>query len=1039
MRSSRIRRLLLIVAFAAVMPLGARPVFPLDPSLNISQYAHTAWTVRDGFSLGNIYAIAQTSDGYLWLGGEFGLVRFDGVRSVSWQPPAGQQLPDRNINALLVTRDGTLWIGTFAGLVTLREGKLIPRPEHELAKEFVASLFEDSEGTVWAGLLGTPSGRLCAIRKTGTQCYGDDNAFGRAVWAFYEDSSSALWAAAESGLWRIKPGPQKRYPTSTELIGISKTDKGQLLVAIHGAGLLQLVGEKLESYPVRGPLNSTVFRRDRDVDANRFLQDRDGGLWIGSVERGLIHVHHGRTDVFKKADGLSGDVVLSLFEDREGNIWVSTTGGLDRFHELSVATVSVKQGLSSDATQAVLAATDGSVWVASHEGLTLLQNGRATIFDKTTGVTDNQPESLFQDASGRVWLSMRDELAYLKGDRFVTTAALRSGKVYCMSGDKAGNLWLSTEKALLHLRDGRLVEQIPWSALGRQQQANVVLSDPEWGGVWLGFWVGGGVSYFRDGQVRAAYTTADGLGRGPVPDLRLDLDRALWAATEYGGLSRIKDGRIATLTTRNGLPCDTINGTIEDDDRSLWLYSACGLVRIKRTELDTWIADPERNIAMTVWDVADGVRLRSSAASEYSPRVAKSTDGKLWFVTGEGIQVVDPHHLPVNKLQPPVHIEQVIADRKTYWQNSPGVPVGNVQLPALTRDLEIDFTALSLVAPEKIHFRYKLEGQDSDWRESINERHALYTNLAAGSYRFRVTASNNSGVWNEQGDTLKFSLAPAYYQTNWFRWLCLAALLIFLWATYLLRVRQLQKHFDMTLEARVGERTRIARDLHDTLLQSFHGILLHFQTGINQLPEDPGEVRTAEARKTLEKAILQAKHAIVEGREAIQGLRSSVAETNDLALAMRTLGEELAADANSIAFQVHVEGAPRDLHPILRDEVYRITGEGIRNAFRHAEAKQIEVEIHYDERQLRVRVRDDGKGIDPKLLSDDGCEGHFGLRGMRERAKLMGGKFTVWSELGAGTEVELRISGARAYTAPSERLTDKILAKLSGRGTAKES
>jgi len=1037
MRSSRTSRLLSIVAIAAEMLLGARPVFALDPSLDISQYAHTAWTGRDGFSLGNIYAMAQTPDGYLWLGGEFGLVRFDGVRSVPWRPPAGQQLPDRNINALLVTRDGTLWIGTFAGLVTWKEGRLNTRPEHELAKEFVASLFEDSEGTVWVGLLGAPTGRLCAIRKTGTQCYGDDNAFGRAVWALYEDSSRTLWAAAESGLWRIKPGPPKRYPTSKELIGLSKAEEGQLLVAIHGAGFLLLVGDKLESYPVRGPISSKVFLRDRDIDANRFLRDRDGGLWIGTVERGLIHVHHGRTDVFKKADGLSGDVVLGLFEDREGNIWVSTTGGLDRFHEHSVATVSVKQGLSSDATQAVLAATDGSVWVASHEGLTLLKNGRATIFGKTAGLSDNQPESLFQDASGRIWLSMRDELAYFQGGRFVAAAALHSGKVYCMSGDKAGNLWLSTDKALLHLRNGRLVEQIPWSALGRQQQANVVLSDPEQGGVWLGFWVGGGVSYFKNGRVRVSYTTTDGLGHGPVPDLRLDPDRALWAATEYGGLSRIKDGRIATLTTRNGLPCDTINGTIEDDDRSLWLYTACGLVRIEGTELDAWIANPKRNIEMTVWDAADGVRLRSSAASEYGPRVAKSTDGKLWFVTGEGIQVVDPHHLPLNRLQPPVHIEQVVADSKTYWQNSPGLAAGSVQLPALTRDLEIDFTALSLVAPEKIHFRYKLEGQDSDWRETVNERHALYTNLTPGSYSFRVTASNNSGVWNEQGDTLKFSLAPAYYQTSWFRSLCLAALLIFLWAAYRLRVRQLHHEFAMTLDARVGERTRIARELHDTLLQSFHGILLHLQTISNELPG-------GRTKQKLDGVIGQAARAIVEGRDAVQGLRASTVENNDLAMAIRTLGEELAAaerPPNRPHFTVHVEGTPCDLHPILRDEVYRISGEGIRNAFRHAEAKQIEVEIHYDERQLRVRIRDDGKGMDPKILGDDERQGHYGLRGMKERAKLTGGRLTVWSEMDAGTEVELSIPSEHAYTAPSEglrmRITDKIIEKLSGRGTKK--
>jgi signal transduction histidine kinase/ligand-binding sensor domain-containing protein len=1028
---------LLVLLFTCAVLLCAQTALALDPSLDVSQYAHTAWTVRDGFSLGNVYAIAQTPDGYLWLGSEFGLFRFDGVRSIPWQPPPGQQLPDRNINALLVTRDGALWIGTFGGLVTWSGGKLTLHSE-EIGRQFVASLYEDTEGTVWAASL-EPSGRLWTIRSDGAQSYGENGAFGRAIWALYQDNSGALWAAAQSGLWRLKPGPPRQYPTSTELIGLSKSEDGRLLIAIHGAGLLKLVGDKLESHPVPSAINSKILLKDRDVDANRVLRDRDGGLWIGTVERGLIHVHNGRTDVFRKADGLSGDVVLSIFEDREGNVWVSTTGGLDRFRELPVATVSVKQGLPSDAAQAVLAAADGTVWVASRESLTLLRNGQANVFGKASGLPDGQPESLFQDNSGRIWLSTRNGVAYFKDGRFTATGAIRSGEVHYITGDKAGDLWLSENKGLLHLRDGRFVDQIPWSALGRHQQANVVLADRE-GGVWLGFWVDGGVSYLKNGQLRVTYTTADGLGQGPVPDLRLDLEGVLWAGTEYGGLSRIKDGRIATLTTRNGLPCNTINGTIEDDDRSTWLYTGCGLVRIQQRELDAWIADPKSKVEMTVWAAADGVRLRSSAASEYGPRLAKSTDGKLWFVTGEGVQVVDPHHLAFNKIQPPVHVEQIVADHKNYWQNITGT-ASNLHLPPRTRDLQIDYTALSLVAPEKVHFKYKLEGQDPDWREVVNDRQVEYSNLAPGHYRFRVMACNNSGVWNEQGDTLEFSVAPAYYQTNWFRALCVAAFLTLLWALYQMRLRQLARQFNVRLEERVGERTRIARDLHDTLLQSFHGILLHFQTGINLLPEHSAEPRTAEARRTFEKTMQQAKHAIVEGREAIQGLRSSTFEPNDLAIAIRTVGGELAADSNSAAFQVDVEGTPRNLHPIVRDEVYRIAGEGIRNAFRHADARRIEVEIHYDERHLRVRVRDDGKGIDPKLISDDGREGHFGLRGMRERAKLIGGKLTVWSDRGTGTEVELSIPASCAYTASTEgnrmRIAEKFLAKLSGRGTTK--
>ena len=1007
--------------------------FALDPSLDVSQYAHTSWTVRDGFSLGNVYAMAQTPDGYLWFGTEFGLFRFDGVHSASWQPPAGQYLPVKDINSLLVARDGTLWIGTFAGLATLKDGKLTQHPE--LGRHFVASLFEDREGTVWVGILDT-HGRLCAIRSDSVQCFGEDAAFGRAVWATYEDSSGALWAAAQSGLWRMKPGPPKRYATTSELIALNKADDGRLLIAMHGAGLLQLAGDKVESYPVRSTIGPNRLLQDRDLDSNRMLRDRDGGLWIGTVDHGLIHVHNGRTDVYTKLDGLSGDVILSVFEDREGDVWVASTGGLDRFRELPVSTISVKQGLASDATQSVLAAADGAVWIGSHDGVTRLQNRQTTIFRTGSGLPEGPPQSLFQDAHGRIWVSAGHELAYFKNGSFTTASSVPGGIVHYIAGDRAGNLWLSGRQDLLHLREGRLVEQIPWKELGRSPSAEVLLSDPEQGGVWLGFWDQKGVLYFKDGRVRKSYTPAEGLGEGFVPSLQLDQDRVLWVATQNGGLSRIKDDRIATLSTRNGLPCNAIYWALEDDDHSLWLYTACGLVRIVRSELNAWIADPKLRIETTVWDAADGVRLRSGAATEYGPREAKSIDGKLWFVTGEGVQVVDPRHLAINNVPPPVHIERIVADHKTYWQNITGTAISSLHLPALTRDLTIDYTALSLVAPEKVHFKYKLEGQDPDWREVVNNRQVQYSNLAPGAYRFRVIACNNSGVWNQQGDTLELSVAPAYYQTNWFILLCAAALLFLLWALFRLRSRQLAQEFNRTLEARVSERTSIARDLHDTLLQSFHGLLLRFQMVDNLLPDRP-----VEAKERLAQAINQATEAVTQGRDAVEGLRSSTVETNDLGLAVTTLCEELAADESnhsSAVFSVAVEGTPRNLHPILRDEVYRIAGEALRNAFRHARARQIEVEFRYDDRQLRLRVRDDGKGIDPEVLNQEGRQGHYGLFGMRERAKLVGGKLEVWSQIDSGTEVELSIPVSIAYATNPARhhfwLATKLLDKLSGKG-----
>ena len=1017
--------LALITISTVSLLLGVTPVLALDPSLEVSQYAHNAWTIRDGFFKGNIYSIAQTPDGYLWLGTEFGLFRFDGVRSIPWQPPAGQHLPDNNIHRVLAARDGTLWIGTFAGLAMWSGGKLTPRPE--LGGGVVTSLIEDREGTVWAGAWGSPNGRLCAMRSGSAQCYGEDGAFGRLVSALNEDSSGTLWVGAQSGLWRWKPGPPKRYATpQLQISDLSKVEDGRLLIAVYGAGLMQLAGDTLESYPIRGAISTNGLLQNRDVNSNRLLQDRDGGLWIGTVERGLIHVHHGRTDVFTRSNGLSGDVIFSLFEDREGNVWVTTTGGLDRFRELPVATFSVKQGLSSDATQSVLAATDGSVWIGTHDGLTRWQNGQNATFHKANGLPDDAMQSLFQDDHGRIWVSTARGLAYFQDGRFVAVNGVRGGEVYGITGDTAGNLWLSEDQGLLHFVEGHLVEQIPWSELGRRENASVLLSDREHGGVWLGFWLGGGVSYFKDRQLRLSYTVANGLAEGHVPDLRFDRDGALWAATE-GGLSRIKDGRIATLTSRNGLPCNTIHWTIEDDDRSFWLYTPCGLVRIARTELDAWIAEPKRRIETSAWDAGDGVRLRSVAATRYTPRVAKSTDGKLWFVTNDGVQVLDPQHLTVNKLAPPVRIEEIIADHKIYWQNLPGGGVWNLRLPPRTRDLQIDYTALSLVAPEKMQFRVKLEGQDKDWRVPVNPRHTHYTNLPPGPYRFRVIASNNSGVWNELGDTLEFSVAPAYYQTNWFRALCAAAFLAALWAAYQSRVRQLRREFNTAIEARVSERTRIARELHDTLLQSLQALLFQYQAARNLFAA--GSER---AMQVLDASLDRTEQAIAESRDAIRDIRSDIVAQNVLPELLTRAGTELAqsqADQDVPTFGLTVEGELRTLTPTIREETYRIALELLRNAFRHAKAHRIETEIRYDDDMLRLRIRDDGKGMDLKVLQGDGS-GHWGLRGVRERAQRIGAKLDVWSEAGAGAEFQLTVPAGVAYVGSGDSLPLRLLRKV---------
>jgi len=753
--------------------------FALDPSLDLSQYAHSAWNTRNGFPRDIIHAIAQTPDGYLWLATEFGLLRFDGVRSVPWQPPADQHLPTNKIQSLLVARDGTLWIGTWKGLASWKDGKLTRYPE--LAEEIVFPLIEDWEGTVWAGGFAyNPPGKLCAIQRGVVKCYGEDGSLGNGVLGLYEDSKRNLWAGTRTGLWRWKPGPRKFYPIAGEeggIQGLAEDDSGELLIALHGR-VVRLHGGQLQTaYPYPAPARQS-FARAR-------LRDRDGGLWVGTTDQGLVHVHQGRTDAFGQADGLSGDTVTALFEDREGNVWVATHEGLDRFRDFPVPTISAKQGLSDVLVTSVLAAKDGSVWIGTADGLNRWKDGQITVYRKRNGLPDDHMESLYQDHRGRIWVSTLRGVAYFENGRFVSIGGTPGGIVYAMAEDTARNLWVANlDHGLLQLSGGRTVRQIPWIGLGHKDVAMALAADPLQDGLWLGFFQGG-VAYWKDNQVRASYTAASGLGKGAVSNLRVDPDGTLWAATE-GGLSRLKNGRADMLSSKNGLPCDGVQWTIEDDDHSLWLYMTCGLVRLSRSEAKAWDSDPNRSIQVTVFDASDGVRSGADKASE-SPKAGKSPDGKIWFMTFGGVGKVDPHHLPVNEVPPPVHIEQITADGKQYDATR------GLRLPPRVRNLAVDFTALSLAVPEKVHFRFKLEGQDQDWREIVNERHVEYSNLPPGDYRFRVTACNNSGVWNGSGDTLDFSIAPTYWQTNWFRALGAAVALALVWLVFRLRIRQLQQ------------------------------------------------------------------------------------------------------------------------------------------------------------------------------------------------------------------------------------------------------
>ncbi|HEX6896842.1 MAG TPA: two-component regulator propeller domain-containing protein [Bryobacteraceae bacterium] len=985
--------------FVACCPFA----FALNPALDVSQYAHASWKYRDGFTKGDIEAIAQTSDGYLWLGTGFGLYRFDGVRAVSWEPPPDQALRSNEILRLLAARDGTLWIGTRDGLASWKDNNLTQYSE--LAGFSISALIEDREGSIWVGARGFAEGKLCEIRNSAVQCDPSATKLHHGVLALHEDPKGNLWIGGSSGVWRWKPGPPEFYnmPQTLGISALATEENGDLLISTEGA-VTRLAGGKFIralAYPGKNAVASCMLR------------DREGDIWSATLGSGIVHWNGGRADVFSQSDGLSSNHVTELFEDREGNIWAATDNGLDSFRELPAVSYSLKQGISGLPSGAFLASKDGSVWFGSRGVLNQLSGRQLTVYtDRAVPVADGVREivvpglpdpslaAFAQDSHGRIWLSSRTSAGYLENDRFFSTAA-PDGIVAAISGDRSGNMWMSYQDlGLLRLSGRNVVERIPLNKFGRSDPADALVPDLTNGGLWLGFFQGG-IVWLRDGQVRASYSAKDGLGTGRVSELRFDRGGALWAATE-SGLSRLKDGRIATLSIKNGLPCDAVQWSIEDDAHSLWLMTPCGLVRISRSEVEAWAGsrDPAAvKIHPTVLDSSEGVANRRSAGAQ-SPHVAKSSDGRLWFWNLDSVGVVDPRYLPFNKLPPPVHIEQITADGKLFRGTS------GQRLPALVQDLTIDYTALSFAEPEKNRFKYKLEGYDRDWHDAGNRRQAYYTNLDPRQYRFRVQASNNSGVWNEAGASLDFSIEPAYYQTGWFRAAIVAVVLGLAWGLYRLRLHQVAREYNMRLEERVNERTRVARDLHDTLLQSFQGLMLRFQVVDELLPE-------GKAKKELEKALERADQAMAEGRSAVFDLRSSATITNELPHAVKALGEELATQ-DSAAFHLVLEGESRDLHPIVRDEIYRITREALRNAFSHADANHIETEVTYGARAFRLRVRDDGKGIPAEIL-EEGRPGHYGLPGMRERAKQIGGKLEIWSGDRTGTEIELNIPGSVAY------------------------
>jgi ligand-binding sensor domain-containing protein/signal transduction histidine kinase len=962
----------------------------LEPSDAITQYSHAAWTLQEGKLPGAALALTQTVEGTLWIGTESGLLRFDGVSFSRWYPPADGRFPIEYVQALAPGRDGSLWIGTLDGLAHLKDGKVRYYFTRQSSTDpVISAILLDGHNTLWIAKAGFRSGGLCRVETDVLHCF--DSAQGLpngAIVSLLEDRLGNLWFGGVGGLYRWNGDAAQIYPLQDPTATISSIAQGEdnEIIAANGLNPLKhVVGSRLGNYGIQP--------ESPGVETRVLLTDSDGALWIGTSSQGLLHVYKGHVDRYNHADGLSSDTVLVLFEDREHNIWVGTDRGIDRFRALPVVNLSKREGLSRDTAGSVFASKDGSVWVGTSAGLNRVRNHSVTVYNSRDGLPSNAIQAIMEDHSGGLWVGTTAGLAYSRNSRFHPVDLPNGAKIRSLAAgaeEPDGTLWLSdAEHGLVQLRDGHIERLLPWS-LFENKQAYALTEDPKGNGLWLGFRQGG-IAYYTAGKITRRYGASDGLAPGAITDLHLDKAGALWIATE-GGLSRLRAGQIRTLTSANGLGCDRIHTLIEDDDEALWLNTACGLIRIAREDLSAWLGNPRGQLKTKLFGPAEGMRVRT-APGGYSRRSAKSADGRLWFPVLDAVAVVDPRHLPENRLAPPVQIEQLMVDRKPYAIH-PGL-----MLPPLTRDLQIDYTAFSFAAPEQVRFRYKLEGYDNDWSATTSLRQAQYTNLAPRNYRFRVLAANNDGVWNEVGASIEFGIRPTFYQTTWFKWSSFAAFGGLLWMSYRLRVRHVAAQISLRFEERLSERTRISRELHDTLLQNITGFALQLG-GLSKTVTAPES-----AKERLVDLRRQAEQWLREARDSVWDLRAPVSEGQDFLESMRIVGQQLTA-GKQIRFHIAVSGAGREASITVRKNLLRIVQEATRNAIQHGGARQIDVRISYlNPDGIRLQICDDGCGFNLEEASHR--LGHFGLATMRERAERVGGDLKMTSAPGQGAEIEV--------------------------------
>jgi signal transduction histidine kinase/ligand-binding sensor domain-containing protein len=995
-----------IVRWLAAGLLGAITVgvcpaagWGLVPSTPLANYGRQGWVMENGLPQNTVQALVQTKSGFVWLGTEVGLIRFDGNSFETFDKNSTPALPGNDVRCLTETRAGALWIGTSEGLARWQDGKIVVFTKaNGLPANGIRALVEDNNEELWVwtdeGLSVLAGERFIGVPEGAGQPRGTVTSL--------TGSGGGVWVGTTTGVYYRWEGTWN----GPRLAG-SFPNEGVEYLAVRPGGALAVASKTVAVFEHE---NGVIERltAGKELPGNRIqvvYGDKEGSVWIGT-DGGLMRWSGGKVERFPVNDSLTTESILSVMEDQEGNIWVGTeTGGLHILRDQRFHLMGARDGLSSDETTTVVEDQSRTLWVGTaSSGLNAVkQGGGVKTYTVKDGLLSDVILSLAAGQHGEIWVGTPDGLNRIDGakvEAFTSADGLPDDFIRSLLVDDDGSLWVGTRRGLAH-----------WSG--------------------------------RPGAPMTTFTTANGLGSDLVGALARDRRGNLWVAT-LGGLARLHGSSMINYTTKDGLSSDVVtalmprgNGTMvigtQDHGWNLWdglsRITAVQYIGLERTSVHAilddggdhlWFATSngigrcDIDLAGGCWHwigfgTADGLRSQETATNSH-PSAWRGRDGRLWFATPKGlVEVVDPLHFPVNSVVPPVALERFVVDDVA--MNITGSPV---KVDAGHVHFEFDYAGMSYRAPLKVRYRYMLEGFDKDWTEAGTRRVAYYTAIPPGHYTFRVLAANNDGVWNQAGAALEFELKPRFYQSLWFYALMtLLAAGVVVAATLLVQRRKMLRT-EREFNAVLGERNRIAREIHDTLAQGYVGVSVQLEV----LAELLRKQRMEAAVKQLDQTRAQVRDGLAEARQSIWALRSQDSGEKTLPVRLRRMAEN--SGLGGLETQFNVYGAYRPLSTDTEQELMRIAQEAIQNVQRHSGAKSLTVQIEYLTGAVALEIRDDGRGFDTAEAS--GLEGHYGLTGMRERAATFGGTLEVISGAGRGTTIRVRAVVAKDAREQEEQI-----------------